>query len=416
MNTARAVALDPAEFFSHAVIQDPYPLYDRLRDIGPVHQVGDSGFYLVCGWDAVGEAVTRVEDFSSNLTGVMVFSGGALRAHPMGEVGSTVQALATADDPVHAAHRRMMVSQMAVKRIRAIETFIADTFDRLWATGVTGDRIEWMGAIANRLPMMVVARLIGVPDADVDLLIPKAYASTQMLDGVADDGQLGAAVVAAVELSGYIFEQFRRATEEGARDNLLGDMATAFAVGEIDQLTASVIMVTLFSAGGESTASLLGSAVGVLTEKPEIQRQLRAAPELLGAFIEECLRFEAPFRGHYRHVLADTELGGVRLAAGARLLLSWGAANRDPAHFDEPGEFRLDRASGLRTGTAKGHIAFGRGAHFCVGAALARLEAMVVLRMLLERTSWIEASDVGPWLPSILVRRRRHLELALTRT
>jgi len=99
-------------------------------------------------------------------------------------------------------------------------------------------------------------------------------------------------------------------------------------------------------------------------------------------------------------------LAGVDLKAGSRLLLLWGAANRDPSHFDDPGQFRLDRSA------AKGHITFGKGAHFCVGAALARLEARVVLGQLLERTSNIEAADTGRWLPSLLVRRLEHLQLA----
>jgi hypothetical protein len=128
---------------------------------------------------------------------------------------------------------------------------------------------------------------------------------------------------------------------------------------------------------------------------------------LLTPFIEEALRYEPPFRGHYRHVVADTTLGGTDLPAGSRLLLLWGAANRDPAQFDAPHEFRLDRPSG------KGHITFGKGAHFCVGAALARLEAQLVLGAVLDHTSRIDAVDIGPWLPSILVRRRERLELAV---
>ena len=167
------------------------------------------------------------------------------------------------------------------------------------------------------------------------------------------------------------------------------------------------MMIILFSAGGESTGSLLGNAMGILATQPELQRQLRENPDLLGPFIEEALRYEPPFRGHYRHVVADTALGGTDLPAGSRLLLLWGAANRDTAQFDTPHEFRLDRRSG------KGHITFGKGAHFCVGAALARLEAHIVLRAVLDRTSRIEAVDIGPWLSSILVRRREHLVLAV---
>ena len=408
MRTLDPVGIDPAEFFGDPITQDPYPYYRRLRERGPVHRIGDSGFHAVIGWDAIEEAVSRPGDFSSNLTAVMMYGGaGTVDEFPMGEVGSAMQALATADDPAHAGHRRMLVPQLSAKRIRATEPFIAETFDRLWANGAATGRIEWMDRVANRLPMMVVARLIGAPEADVDRLIGWAYASTQLLDGRVTAAQATAAGSAAMELTGYIFEQFAGAIAAGARDNLMGDLATAFARGEIDQPTAAVMMVTLFSAGGESTASLLGSALGELTEKPDIQRQLRAEPELLPVFIEECLRYEAPFRAHYRHVLADTELGGVALPAGARLLLLWGAANRDPSRFDAPEEFRLDRPD------AKGHLSFGKGVHFCVGAALARLEATVVLRGVLARTSWIDAVEVGPWLASVLVRRRSRLELAV---
>ncbi len=128
-------------------------------------------------------------------------------------------------------------------------------------------------------------------------------------------------------------------------------------------------------------------------------------PELLGAFLEEVLRYEPPFRGHYRHVVNDTELCGVELPAGSRLLLLWGAANSDPSHFDDPGNFRLDRP------VRKSHMTFGKGTHFCVGAALARLEARIVLGQILERTSKIEAADTGRWLRSLLVRRLERLQL-----
>jgi len=160
-------------------------------------------------------------------------------------------------------------------------------------------------------------------------------------------------------------------------------------------------------AGGESTSSLLGSATWILAAHPDIQRQVRDNPALLGPFIEEALRYEPPFRGHYRHVRHNTTLGGVELPADSHLLLMWGAANRDPAHFEKPNDFRLDRPAG------KGHITFGKGAHFCVGAALARLEAHIVLKMLLLQTNWIEATDIGRWLPSILVRWVEHLQLAV---
>ncbi|MEB3031474.1 cytochrome P450 [[Mycobacterium] nativiensis] len=395
------------ELFNDASIQDPYPLYERMLDDGPVHAVGESGFYAVCGWDAVTEAVARPEDFSSNLTGTMLYQpDGTVATFPMPGLGDPTQVLATADDPTHAAHRKMLVPQLAAKRIRALEPFINETMDRLWHDGLRDGRIEWMSAVANRLPMMIVARLIGVPDEDVDQLVRWAYAGTQLLEGLVDADQLAAAGVSVMELAGYIADHFGRAALD-PRDNLLGDLATACASGELDTITAQVMMITLFSAGGESTASLIGSAAWTLATRPEVQRRVRESPELLGPFLEEVLRCESPFRGHYRHVRRDTALGGVDLPAGSRLLLLWGAANRDPARFADPNEFRLDREG-------VGHLAFGRGAHFCVGAALARLEARIVIVELLARTSHVGIAEAGRWLPSLLVRRLEHLELTVS--
>ena len=392
--------------FDDQYIQDPYPLYERMHAAGPVHQIGDSGFYAVCSWDAITDAIARPEDFSANLTATMTYRpDGTVAAFEVGVLGGESQALATADDPAHAIHRKALTPQLAAKRIRAFEPFIAATADQLWTTNMRDGRIEWMSAVANRLPMMIVGRIIGVPDNDIDKLARWGYAATQVVEGLVDEEQLAAAGTSVMELSGYITDQFQQAAAN-PQDNLLGDLATACASGELADLTALAMMIILFTAGGESTASLIGSAAWVLATNPDIQQHVRDQPGLLAAFLEEVLRYEPPFRGHYRHVVNDTTLKGVDLQAGSRLLLLWGAANRDPSHFDDPNQFRLDRPGG------KGHITFGKGAHFCVGAALARLEAQIVLGGLLERTSKIEAAEIGRWLPSLLVRRLERLELA----
>ncbi|MFI2840528.1 MULTISPECIES: cytochrome P450 [Mycolicibacterium] len=401
------LSADVTDIFGAEALQDPYPHYARMRDRAPVQRIGDSDFYAVCGWDAVTEAVGRVDDFSSNLTATMVYhEDGRVTPFDMGAPGGPMHALATADDPVHDVHRKLLLPHLSARRIRVIEDFAEATAVDLFSRGLEDGHVEWMSAVADRLPMMVVARLLGLPHDDVDTLIRLGYATTTLLDGIVSADQLEAAGMAAVELSGYVMDHFGRAAD-GSAPGLIGDLAARYASGELEQLPALAIMLTLFSAAGESTASLLGSAAWILVNHSDIQRRLRDRPELLGPFIEEVLRYESPFRGHYRHVMKDTALAGVSVPAGSRLLLMWGAANRDPNHFDTPDEFRLDRRE------AKGHIAFGKGVHFCVGAALARLEAKIVLRMLLEHTDWIDAVEVGPWLPSILVRRLAHLTLAV---
>lgn len=392
--------------FDDESIQDPYPLYRQMVQTAPVHRVGDSGFYAVASWAAVNDAVARPDDFSSNLTATMTYQpDGTVGTFEMEGLGGKSHVLATADDPAHAMHRKTLLPHLAAKRIRAFEPFIAETSEQLWNANDDAGQIEWMGAVANRLPMMIVARMIGVPDTDVDKLVRWGYSATHVVEGLVSHEQLTDAGVAVMELAAYITDQFRRAAGD-PRDNLLGGLARACASGEMEELTAQAMMIILFSAGGESTASLIGSAAWVLATRLDIQRQLRDQPELLGVFLDEVLRYEPPFRGHYRHVVRDTALCGVDLPKGSRLLLLWGAANRDPEHFDDPDQFRLDRPGG------KGHITFGTGAHFCIGAALARLEARVVIGRLLDRTWQVRAADVGRWLPSLLVRRLEHLKLS----
>lgn len=392
--------------FADEYIQDPAPLYERMLSAGPVHRIGESGFYAVCSWDAVNQAIARPQDFSSNLTATMTYEDGKVGTFVMGELGGEMQALATADDPAHAVHRKLLLPQLAARRIAALQAFIGETADQLWTDGKRGRTIEWMAAMANRLPMMVVTRLIGVPEVNIDQLMRWGYASTQVVEGLVGQNELDAAAAAVFELSQYISEQFHRAAAD-PQDDLLSVLATACASAELSEVAALAMMITLFSAGGESTASLIGTAAYILASRPEIQAQVRENPDLLDAFLEEVLRYEPPFRGHYRHVVNDTTLCGVDLSAGSRLVLLWGAANRDPSHFEDANAFRLDRPDG------KGHISFGKGAHFCVGAALARLEARIVIGQLLERTTNVEAADTGRWLPSLLVRRLERLDLTI---
>ena len=391
--------------FEDQYIQNPHSLYEQMHHVGRVHRIGESDFYAVSSWDAVNEAVARCGDFSSNLTATMMYQpGGAVAAFEVGVLGGESRRWR----PLTSRHIPSIGRRCCrnwPQRIRSFEPFIADTAAHIWNVNARNGGIEWMGAMANRLPMMIVGRIIGVPDDDIDKLTRWGYSATQVVEGLVTHDRMEAAGVAVMELSGYITEQFQRAATD-PHDNLLGDLATACASGELGDIAALAMMITLFSAGGESTASLIGSAAWILTTHPDVQQQVRNQPELLGAFLEEVLRYEPPFRGHYRHVVNDTKLCGVELPAGSRLLLLWGAANRDPSHFDDPGQFRLDRPAG------KSHITFGKGTHFCVGAALARLEAKIVLGQLLERTSKFEAAETGRWLPSLLVRRLERLKLA----
>lgn len=392
-----------SDLLSLSTLDDPYACYAQLRVAGPVHRVAGTDFYLATTWDAVQEAVSRPEDFSSNLTATLVTQGTQASTFDMGGVDTAGHVLATGDDPRHAHERKLVLPALVAKRIRALEPAIADIARQLWLDAAVDGHIEWMSAIGDRLPMTLVARLIGLPDDDVPQLVQWGYGSTELLSGVFDLEHIGTAVETSTQLAGYLYTKFAEAQADPG-DDLLGDLARAVADGAIATEVAVLMLIQLVGAGGESTAGLMGNAARLLATQPDVQEQVRNDPQLVPALLEETLRLESPFRNHHRHIRTDTTLAGVPLPKDGHLLLLWGSANRDPAAFDDPDQLQLDRPN------LRNHLAFGKGLHFCVGAALARTEARIGITTLLEATNWFELAD-AEWVPSLMVRRHRRLEL-----
>lgn len=402
------MVMSTVELFDPQVLEDPYPFYRRLRETAPVWPVADSGFYFVSRWDLVVEATERTEDFSSNLTAVLMKSDDGLTVAAMGPSADPGHVLATGDDPVHHAHRKLVLPTLVAKRITALESTMAETAARLWQRGVDGDGIDWMVAMGDALPMTMVARLIGLPDEDVPQLVQWGYSSTEMLGGLNTPQRQAQVVTDTMYLVLYLREHLEKELAAPG-DDLLGYLAQACNRADITLDIGVMILVQLVGAGGESTAGLMGNAVRILGENLVLQQRIRDDRTRVPTFLEEVLRLESPFRGHHRHVLTDTTLGGIELPAGSHLTLLWGAANRDPAIFEEPDALRLDRPS------PRSHITFGKGLHFCVGAALARLEARTAINVLLDRTrEFTVKPDGAQWVPSIMVRRHQKLELQLS--
>jgi cytochrome P450 len=399
------------DVFDPALVADPYPALARLRSSSPVHRVAGTDVHLVSSWDLVQEVVAAPGTYSSHLRSVLLRRpDGTATALPMDGGGSVEQVLATADDPTHKIHRTAVLGTIG-RRIRALESSVTGQVDRLWSTYFSEDRGDWASDMADRLPLALVAELIGLAPEDVPDLLRWAYDSTEMLGGWLDEARLGTTVQASLDLHAYLAERFDEALDRPG-DDLMGELALACQLDDLDVDTAVLILLQLVGAGGESTAGLIATAARRLALDSCLQNLLRRQPDLIDPFLDECLRLESPFRGHYRHVVARTTLGDVELPAGSTLLLHWGAANRDPARFEEPDLLDLSRA-GVRQ-----HLAFGRGIHFCVGSALARLEATVAIHALLTRTSSIrldgDPADAAAWVPSIFVRRHSRLRLALS--
>jgi cytochrome P450 len=403
---------DPTEIFAREVIEDPHPFYARARAKHAISRVGESGVHLVAGWALIDEALRRDDDFSAHLTGVLVRGEDGLPA--IFEIGDdTSQVIATADEPRHAVHRALAQPGLAQRRIHALEpTLRAWTREALtpWLAAGGGDFVP----VGETVPARTVAHLLGLPDGDVQRCRTWAMMGGDMLAGSVEAERL----VGFVQETGQLIEYLRlhleaalEAPERGPDAPLLHALACGIQDRKIAIEEALVMGVILFGAGGESTSGLIGSAVRLLALDPKLADQLRAHPDRIPAFVEEAVRLEPPFKFHYRLVKRACELGGARLEAGDRLMLSWAAANRDPAIFDAPDVLRLDRRH------PKQHLSFGRGSHFCIGASLARLEARVVVEELLANTRRIAIPPGSPPVHahSIFVRRLEQLQLEVER-
>ena len=389
------------------VIDDPYPFYRRLHSEAPVWEIPGTGIFTVSTFELLAQATARVEDFSSNISCLLYRDDAGLpRRFSYGDAG--VQALATADPPAHALHRNTVFPELVAKRMAELEPDIVGIANACVTRALESGTVEFMNAIGNVVPITMISRLIGFRDGDVDQLLRAAFDSTAMLGSTLSYDELIEHVGRTGEIQTWIAGQLSAAVKEPA-DDLLGAVARGVQDGVFGDFEANVILHTLLSAGGESTTSLLGNAIRILAEQPQLQQSLRQSPERIPAFVEEALRLESPFRYLMRSVPNDTTLGAVDIPAGATVLLLWGAANRDAAEFERPDEVDLERSVPRR------HVSFGRGIHYCVGAPLARVEARSVLGVLLERTTNIilDPERAPQWVNSLMVRRHEQLPIRL---
>jgi cytochrome P450 len=402
---------DPAELLGIGVIENPHPFFARLRREHPLSRVGDTGVHLVASWKLIDEALHREADFSANLTGVLV--RGADQQPAIFEIGALggSHVIATADEPDHGVYRLLAQPRLAPAQIARLEAQL-----RGWAREALAPWLEAGGGdfapISEWVPARAVAHVLGLPAQDVAHFRKWAMMGGDILAGDVSPSGVGALGAETARMAGYLGAQLRLAMADPARGTsapLLHALARGVLDGRIAEEQAVGIAIVMFGAGGESTAALIGSAMRLLAQDPDLADALRKAPELIPRFVEETVRLEPPFKFHYRAVRRDCELGGAQLHPGDRLMLLWAAANRDPAVIADAGQLRLDRRH------PKQHMGFGRGSHFCIGAHLARLEARVILEEVLAETRRIRLCPDAPpaHTRSIFVRRLERLPLEL---
>jgi cytochrome P450 len=412
----------PDELFDPASIDDPHPLFARLRASRPLSRIAETGVHLVATWDGIEEVLRREADFSANLTGMLMRSAqGEPTVVPLPPSAAT-QVIATADEPRHAVHRAIARPRLAPAEVPKLEApmrrWVRDAV-HAWLARGAGDFVP----IAERVPARVVARVLGLPEDDVPRFRKWAMMGGDILAGDLDAERFAFLADENAAMSRYLGEHLDAAVahppegadapglRSGADAPLLHALARGVRDGRIDREEAIGIAVVMFGAGGESTAALIGSVVRRLAERPDLARELAAHPGRIPRFVEEVVRLEPPFKFHYRAVRRECKLAGFALRPGDRLMLLWASANRDASRIEDPERLRLDRRH------PKNHLSFGRGGHFCIGATLARLEARVVSEELLAATDGLALSSRHPpvYAKSLFVRRHERLVLTAER-
>jgi len=346
------------DVFDPAFHQDPFPVYRRLRDEFPVYRDEQYGFYALSRFDDVFAAATDAATFSSYAV----------------ESEALLPQLNFLDGTRHREMRALVSRGFTPRRVAELESLVAkvveDLLDGIEANG-GGDLVTDLGApLASR----VVGALIGIPEARLE----EFRHWTEELTTLGQTGEIARLQEVATAIYG-LFGDLLAERRAQPTDDLMSALISASIDGI--QLTEEEILgfcFLLVSGGNDTTMHLVATGSVHLAENADVCARLVREPERLPDAIEEMLRLDPPAQLHARTTTRDVELRGVTIPADSRVMLLWGAANRDEREFPEPDRFDIDRASTR-------HLGFGVGPHFCLGASLARLEARAAFSELLQR-------------------------------
>lgn len=362
---------------------DPYPHYADLHRHGPVCRLDgrEHRFDIVVHGFEAANAVMRDPTF--RVMDTEYPDRRSANWHNHTALRTLLSSIFFTDGPQHLKVRRLFSQVFTARRIRSLEPAIVriinQRLDRLAELGRDGSPVDFIAEFALPLPSDVIGELLGVPEEDRAWFPPRVRAFGAILDlGTGMWRYLQAADAAATELTAYFAELVadRRAHE---RDDLVSALVRAQADGApLSDEALLANLITMFNAGFVTTTHLIGNGLTLLLDRPEALARLLADPGLAPSYIEEILRYEPPTHFSIRWACENTEIMGVPVAEGSRVLVLFGAANRDPARFADPDVFDPLRADNQP-------LSFGGGLHYCLGAALSRLEGQLALPMVFRR-------------------------------
>ncbi len=283
------------------------------------------------------------------------------------------------DPPVHTRLRRLVSRAFTPRRIRELEPRIREFAGSLLDRAAARGGLDAMADLANPLPVMVIAHMLGVPPEHYPMF--KRWSDTVIESDNTPPGMPLPQEVrdAFTALRGYFIAEIEK-RRRNPGDDLVSVLVAAHEDSEEtlseEELIAFVVILLL--AGNETTTNLIGNGMLALTRHPGELERLRRQPELTPSAIEEMLRYDGPVQSTVRHIRQDTEVAGTMVPAGTMIFVLLAAANRDPAQFPDPDRFDIARSP-------NDHLAFGEGIHFCIGAPLARMEGAIAIGSLLER-------------------------------
>jgi cytochrome P450 len=389
--------LDPYDYDFH---EDPYPYYRRLRDEAPLYRNSDQKFW------ALSRHADVVQGFR-NSTSLSNKHGVSLDPISRNEHAHRVMSFLALDDPGHLRLRTLVSKGFTPRRIRELEARVTEIAVQHLDAAVQSDSFDFVDDFAGKLPMDVISELMGVPESDRVRIRALADGVMHREDGVKDVP--AEAIQASADLMVYYADMV-----SSRRAKLSDDLTSALVEAEIDgdKLTDEEIIAFLFLmvvAGNETTTKLLANAAFWGWKNPDQLAPVFDDHALIKPWIEETLRYDASSQILARAVSADMTLYDTTIPEGDVLLLLPGSGNRDDRVFEDPDAYRIDREIGSKL------LSFGSGAHFCLGAHLARMEAQVALTELFKRISGYDVDEANSVrVHSSSVRGFAHLPITVT--